>query len=63
MWHCPFKFAFDYWALKDESGKTLQTAHDEDKDTLIPNKSEGEYLEKSTYDGCPKFNTEKSMDL
>jgi len=63
MWHCPFKFAFDYWALKDKSGKTLQTVHDEDKDTLTPNKSEGEYLEKSTYDGCPKFNTEKSIDL
>jgi hypothetical protein len=63
MWHCPFKFAFEYWALKYKNGNTVKTVHDEEEHTLIPNEKEGEYLEKLSYKGCPRHSLKKDLDL
>jgi len=65
MWHCNYKFPFDYWALKDSGGKIISTAKEEDKDQLVPDESKGEFLDKLSYKGCPKFrkSTQNSLDL
>lgn len=65
MWYCNYKFAFDYWALKNSSGKLIATAKIEEKDSLSPNIEDGEFLEKLSYEGCPKFNSkiDPTLDL
>lgn len=50
MWHCPFKFGFDYFSLENEKGETVKSSHNDD---LKP--KSGEKVVKKTYDGCPKF--------
>ena len=50
MWHCAYKFAFDYWKLMSKDGKILKTSKNND---LIPNEEEGEYIEEAHYGGCP----------
>jgi hypothetical protein len=54
MWHCPFKFAFEYWALKDENGVTKRSAHLDSKQDLYELKEDGDTIEKLSYDGCPR---------
>ena len=54
MWHCAFKFAFDYYVLKDKEGNIKKTAFEKDRDLLLPLKGEGDVIEKSTYEGCPR---------
>lgn len=50
MWHCAYKFAFDYWKLMSEDGKVLKTSKSDD---LIADEEGGEYIEKAHYGGCP----------
>jgi hypothetical protein len=64
MWHCNYKFPFDFFILKDKDGNFIDSAKSEDKHKLKPNKELGEYIEKSHYKGCPKFNVESDdLDL
>jgi hypothetical protein len=64
MWHCNYKFPFDFFALKDSDGNIIKTAKEGEEHKLSPDDSVGEYLEKMHYEGCPKFNTQKdSFDL
>ena len=64
MWHCNYKFAFDYWVVKSADGKIISSCKEDDKDTLIANKSKGEYIEKMHYEGCPKYvNPKDDFDL
>ena len=63
MWYCNYKFPFKYWALKDSSGKILSTAKEGEEHTLIPNLSEGEFVDELEYEGCPKFNSSSGLDL
>ena len=61
MWHCAFKFDFDYYALVDEDGVQLKTAFKENE--LIT--SEGQKIIKLKYDGCPRHaqqSTENKTD-
>jgi hypothetical protein len=51
-WHCPYKFAFDYWVVYKPDGAIRTSAFDKDKVNL----KEGERIEKKRYDGCPRFN-------
>lgn len=54
MWHCEHKFAYDYYALINEEGKTLKTSKDEeDLDS-----SKGKIVKKR-YDGCPAWPQQK----
>lgn len=50
MWHCPYRFAYDYFAIKKD-GKIVYTVLEE-KD--IKKLKKGEVIEKCHYDGCPK---------
>ena len=51
MWHCPYKFAFDYWAVKKD-GKIVYTVFKEEE---VKPLKDGETVEKLKYEGCPKF--------
>lgn len=44
MWHCPYKFSFEYYEKMDENGKVIYSSKQ---------KPEGEYVKKF-YAGCPK---------
>lgn len=50
MWHCPFKFAYDYFIVKKD-GKTIRSYLKQEDVTL----KEGEVMETARYDGCPRF--------
>lgn len=50
MWHCPYKFAFDYYVVKNGE-KIVSTTFKEDDVKL----KKGETYQKLHYSGCPKF--------
>ena len=56
MWHCAYKFPFDYYALCDKKDKVLQTAFPEDYHVLVSKRSEGYSIKKMHYSGCPRWN-------
>jgi hypothetical protein len=56
MWHCPYKFAFDYYVVKKD-GVAKYTVFDDKKLKL----KAGETVEKVHYNGCPKFNGESNV--
>lgn len=53
MWHCPFKFDFDYYVLIDEKNEIIKSSYEENdlKKLLKANLK----IEKRFYEGCPKF--------
>lgn len=53
MWHCPYKFGFVYYALRDKENKIVKTVLEENMDDLFKNKPEGFKVTKEEYDGCP----------
>lgn len=54
MWHCPFKWNFDYFVVYDESGERIKSYHENEwNEKLVPL---GGKFEKQTYKGCPRFN-------
>ena len=64
MWHCNYKFPFDYWVLRKSNGDIIDSVKDGEQHTLIINEESGEYIEKINYKGCPKFNVENNdIDL
>jgi len=54
-WECPYKKEFEYYVLKNKEGDVVESAFD--KEDLNP--SDEETVEKSKYEGCPKFNQPK----
>tara|TARA_A200000159_G_scaffold47251_1_gene43567 strand:+ start:17062 stop:17979 length:918 start_codon:yes stop_codon:yes gene_type:complete len=68
MWHCPFKFPREFYALVDTSGVRIASADlKEDLESKFNSKlsSEGGDLkiEKVKYDGCPAFSFDKRVEL
>lgn len=65
-WHCPFKFSFEYWVIKDEEGNPKASAYLEDKDSLLEKMKDGYTIEKQKYNGCPRhhqnYNREEEED-
>jgi hypothetical protein len=52
MWHCPYKFAFDYYELiEDKTGDTVATSLKNDLE-----EKDGHQIKKFKYDGCPRHN-------
>ncbi len=49
MWHCDYKFPYDYYAVVDENGKTLYSS--KNKNDLNPQKNQS--IQKKHYSGCP----------
>lgn len=58
MWHCSFKFPFEYYALCNEEGDVVKSSF---KDDLKPKTDKGEFVVKKKYKGCPHF-IKKSAD-
>jgi hypothetical protein len=61
MWHCPFKFAREFYVLVDKKGVRVASA-DLKKD-LNHKKTKDLKMEKVKYDGCPAFSFDKSTAL
>ncbi len=63
MWHCPFKFAFDYYHLLDDKGNFLSSAYD--KETLQEKLDDGlgSEIKKLRYKGCPAFRVDNVSNL
>ena len=53
MWHCPYKFGFIYYALRDKDNKIVKTAFEEDVSDFFENLPEGFKVTKEEYAGCP----------
>jgi hypothetical protein len=53
MWHCPFKWGFNYFIVTDEFGNNKSYLESDWNESLVP---KGGKFEKKTYLGCPKFN-------
>ena len=53
MWHCPYKFGFIYYALRDKENKIIKTAFEEDVSDLFEDLPEGFKVTKEEYAGCP----------
>jgi hypothetical protein len=56
MWHCSFKFGFDYWVLKNSDGIIKKSAHIDQKDSLIEIQDDSDTITKESYSGCPVHN-------
>lgn len=56
MWHCVYKFPFDYYALYDDNDKLISTAFPEEYHTLISKRKENFSIRKMHYSGCPRWN-------
>jgi ATP-dependent helicase/DNAse subunit B len=56
MWHCVYKFPFDYYALYDENGKLVKTAFPDEYPSLIAKRKKNFVIKKMHYSGCPRWN-------
>jgi len=52
MWHCPFKFDFEYYVLIDKDNRVIKSAF---KEKDIQSTDSELKIEKRQYEGCPKF--------
>ena len=58
MWHCPFKFDFEYYSLIDEKGNLIKNSFS--KEDLDESKGS---IELKTYDGCPAHTLNDDFDF
>ena len=56
MWHCAYKFPFDYYSLVDENGRVISSEFPENYYVLLQKKSETDEIKKMHYSGCPRWN-------
>lgn len=56
MWHCMYKFPFEYYTLYNDSGKLIKKVFAEDYFELVKLQKEGYTIEKERYQGCPRWN-------
>ena len=54
MWHCTYKFPFNYYALKSPDGTIKKTVFEDERDLLLPLQEEGDIIEEMYYEGCPR---------
>ena len=60
MWHCSFKFDFEYYVLLDKENKIIKSYFKEE-DIKLP--SSEFKIEKRFYGGCPKYALNKKQSL
>jgi hypothetical protein len=53
MWHCPFKFEFDYYSIINEDGDIVRNVLEDEFDESMV--GENEIYVKAKYDGCPHW--------
>jgi hypothetical protein len=63
MWHCSFKFGFDYWVLKNSDGIIKKSAHIDQKDSLIEIQDDSDTITKESYSGCPVHNQPSTKEF
>ena len=63
MWHCSYKFGFNYYALRDENNKIIKTFLEEDVDEAFKIAKKDEKVTKEAYLGCPKHLTSNPKPL
>jgi len=56
MWHCVYKFPFEYYALYDKEGKLIKTEFPENYYLLVNKRGPDQYIKKMRYAGCPRWN-------
>ena len=56
---CSYRKPMNYYVVKNSDGKIIKSYFEEDKDTIVLNKDEGETLEAMEYKGCPYWNKPK----
>lgn len=56
MWGCPYKFGFEYYSVRDKSGKILKTYLLDDADKIDYDADNGQVILLEKYDGCPAWN-------
>ena len=61
MWHCSYKFPFDYFVLTDDESGNIITSAFELAD--LPSPEKGQSVEKKKYDGCPAHAKPKTEDV
>ena len=61
MWHCSYKFGFDYSVLKDMDGNFKKSAFQEDRGSLVDIQKDGDVIEDLYYDGCPCHNQDSKV--
>lgn len=52
MWHCPFKFPFEYYVVKNEKGEPVKSVLDLESIKDLPDNYDVSIIE---YLGCPRF--------
>jgi len=56
MWHCTYKFPFDYYGLFDENDNLVSTEFPDNYSVLLKNKKKNFSIKKLHYAGCPRWN-------
>jgi hypothetical protein len=56
MWHCPYKFAYNYYAVRDKDNIIVKTFSEEDKDEAFKVAKQTDKVTKEHYSGCPRHN-------
>jgi ATP-dependent helicase/DNAse subunit B len=56
MWHCVYKFPFDYYALYDKKGRLIKTEFPENYYILTQMRGPNDTIKKMKYEGCPRWN-------
>tara|TARA_Y100000004_G_scaffold24239_1_gene24466 strand:- start:442 stop:1473 length:1032 start_codon:yes stop_codon:yes gene_type:complete len=59
MWHCAFKFPFEYYVVKNEKGEPVKSYLDLQEIKNLPDNYDVGVFE---YKGCPKFKREKKEE-
>ena len=62
MWHCSYKFPFEYLKLEGPDGNLIKSAFLDDEKSLHKLKKEGDTITTHTYEGCPHWNKPKVVD-
>lgn len=60
MWHCPIKFRFNYFAVKDKKTNETKKSYFTKEEIKLNN---GEKIVEMSFSGCPKFNQKQDLDI
>ena len=63
MWHCPFKFPFDYYHLLGEDDKFIKSSYVREDLQVMLYEGVGTRIEKKKYAGCPSYSFDSPSDL
>lgn len=62
-WHCPFKFAFDYYEVRDQDGKFIKNIMPKDVSSLDTDGDKKYTVKRKRYNGCPAHNKRRSASF